>query len=378
MSDRAKALGIELFGLAGVQIDGPNPWDIQIHDERAYQRILKDHTLGLGESYMDGWWSSEQLDETINRLLAAGLEQKVKRNPKLVLRLLMSNMFNLQTRKRSQKVADVHYNLDNHLYGLMLGPTMSYTCAYWKKAKTLDTAQDHKHDLICRKINLQPGDKILELGCGWGGFAEYAAKHYGAQLTSINISKEQVAYGRKRCQDLPVTFHLCDYRDVKAYNPSHVKYDKVVSIGMCEHVGHKNYRRFMQVAHENLKDHGLFLLHTIGGNRVTNGIEPWHGKYIFPNGMLPAAQQLSVAMQDLFIMEDWHNFGAYYDKTLMAWHRNFDANWDQLKSQYDQRFYRMWSYYLLSCAGVFRARDAQLWQVVLSKGGVPGGYVSVR
>lgn len=368
----------ELLSMADVQINGSRPWDLQVHDERLFKRVISHHSLGLGEAYMDGWWSAEQLDAFIAKVLGAKLDEKLKKNLKLAGQAILANVVNFQTKTLSKKVADVHYNLDNHLYGMMLGRTMSYTCAYWKRAKTLDTAQDHKHDLICNKLNLQPGDKVLELGCGWGGFAEHAAKKYGVEMTSINISKEQVKYGRQRCKDLPVTFHLCDYRDIHTYNPKGKVFDKVVSIGMCEHVGWRNYRTFMEIAAKQLSDHGLFLLHTIGGNHVKNTIEPWHGKYIFPHGMLPAAQQLAAAIQGLFIMEDWHNFGAYYDKTLMAWYDNFTANWDVLSKQYDERFYRMWSYYLQSCAGMFRARDAQLWQLVMSKDGVLGGYNSVR
>lgn len=378
MSSVTEKAAQELLSLTGVEINGNNPWDMQVNHPETFARIMRDHSLGLGEAYMDGWWHCEQLDEFICRVLKTGLAQKVKKNNKLLLRLLWARLVNLQSRSRSQQVADVHYNLDNDLYELMLGPTMSYTCAYWKDAKTLDQAQDAKHELICQKLQLKKGEKVLELGCGWAGFAEYAAKHYGVEMTSINISKEQVKYGKARCKDLPVTFHLCDYRDVSTFNPSGQEFDKVVSIGMCEHVGHKNYRTFLKIAHDNMKDDGLFLLHTIGGNQVTNTVEPWHGKYIFPNGMLPAAQQLSVAMEGLLVMEDWHNFGPYYDLTLMAWHENFVANWDKLKDRYDERFYRMWSFYLLSCAGMFRARDAQLWQIVLSKHGRSGAYISVR
>jgi cyclopropane-fatty-acyl-phospholipid synthase len=284
----------------------------------------------------------------------------------------------MQTHRRSLKVANVHYNLDNELYGYMLGNRMSYTCAYWKNADSLEQAQDNKHDLICRKLGLKPGDRVLELGCGWGGFAEFAAKNYGVNLTSVNISSEQINYARERCKGLPIEFFQCDYRDDKTYNPKAIEFDKVVSIGMCEHVGYKNYGLFLDVVGRNLKNHGLFLLHTIGGNKLTRRCEPWTNKYIFPNGVLPSIAGLGKAMEKEFVMEDWHNFGAYYDLTLMAWYHNFVANWDKFKSRYDERFYRMFSYYLLSCAGMFRARKAELWQVVMSKGGVPGMYEAVR
>jgi cyclopropane-fatty-acyl-phospholipid synthase len=367
-----------LLDLADIKINGARPWDIQVHDERLYGRVLAHGSLGLGEAFMDGWWSAQSVDEFICKVLQTGLDKKVKHNARLLRQLACAKLFNLQTRARSLKVADVHYNLDNQLYSYMLGERMSYTCAYWKDAQTLEQAQDNKHDLVCRKLNLKPGDQVLELGCGWGGFAEYAAKNYGVSLTSVNISQEQLHYAKQRCKGLAIEFYQCDYRDDKIYNPSGKQFDKVVSIGMCEHVGYKNYQTLIDVVCRNLKDQGLFLLHTIGGNRFARRCDPWTNKYIFPNGVLPSIAGLAKAIERGFVMEDWHNFGAYYDTTLLAWHSNFVANWDKIKSRYDQRFYRMWTYYLLSCAGMFRARNAQLWQVVMSKGGVPGVYQSVR
>ncbi len=367
-----------LLGLADVKVNGDRPWDIQIKDQRFFARVLKDASLGLGESFMDGWWTCLALDELICRLLRADLESKVKKNGLLVAKLVWSKLVNQQTKSRAKEVAEVHYNLDNELYGLMLGKTMSYTCAYFKNTESLDVAQDQKHDLICRKLDLKPGDTVLEMGCGWGGFAEYAARNYGCKLVSVNISTEQVAYAKERCKGLDVTFHLCDYRDHNIYNPQGIQFDKAVSIGMCEHVGYKNYDAWLELVNKQLKPGGLFLLHTIGGNVSTTTCEPWTQKYIFPNGMLPSVTQLAQAMEGVFVMEDWHNFGPYYDKTLMGWYDNFIANWDKLKHRYDERFYRMWTYYLLSCAGMFRARDAGLWQIVMSKGARPGVYDAVR
>jgi cyclopropane-fatty-acyl-phospholipid synthase len=378
MSSSARNTIEQLLTLADVKINGHRPWDIQIKDDRFYARVLKDASLGLGESFMDGWWTCEALDQLICQLLKADLESKVKKNGLLVAKLVWSKLVNQQTKSRAKEVADVHYNLDNELYGLMLGKTMSYTCAYFKNTDSLDVAQDQKHELICRKLDLKPTDTVLEMGCGWGGFAEYAAKNYRCKLLSVNISTEQIAYAKERCKGLDVTFHLCDYRDHHIYNPQGIQFDKAVSIGMCEHVGYKNYRGWLELVDKQLKSEGMFLLHTIGGNVSTTSCEPWTQKYIFPNGQLPSVTQLAQAMEGLFVMEDWHNFGPYYDKTLMAWHHNFVANWDKLKHRYDDRFYRMWTYYLLSCAGMFRARDAGLWQIVMSKGAKPGVYESVR
>ena len=147
---------------------------------------------------------------------------------------------------------------------------------------------------------------------------------------------------------------------------------------MFEHVGYKNYRRFMEVQHERLEPEGLLLLHTIGRNSSTTALEPWLERHIFPNAMLPSPGQIASAFEGLFVLEDWHSFGADYDRTLIAWYWNFERAWPTLAPRYGARFFRMWRYYLLTCAGAFRARTNQLWQLVLSKGGVPGGHRSVH
>jgi cyclopropane-fatty-acyl-phospholipid synthase len=254
----------------------------------------------------------------------------------------------------------------------MLDKRMTYSCGYWKNAQTLDEAQEQKLDLTCRKLSLQPEMSVLDIGCGWGSFAKYAAEKYDALVTGITVSKDQTKYVETHASNLPVQIQMIDYRDL------HGQFDRIASIGMFEHVGFKNYRKFMKVAHDCLKDSGIFLLHTIGGNTSETTIDPWIQKYIFPGAMLPSIKQIGKAIEGLFVMEDWHNFSADYDKTLMAWHDNFVRNWDKIKDHYSDEFFRLWSYYLLMCAGTFRARKNQLWQIVLSKNGIPGGYVSVR
>lgn len=363
---------------AEVTINGSQPYDIQIHDERFYKRFLLNPSLGAGESYMEGWWSCRNLDELFFRLERSTRTDDLYRSWKIALIRCLNAISNQQSRSRSRRVAEVHYNLDNELYQAMLGESMAYTCAYWQTAKTLDQAQHAKYDLVCKKLDLKSGDKVLELGCGWGTFAKYAAENYGCQITAVNIAKEQIKFAQKNCKKLPVNFYLSDYRDPHIYNPDRIKFDKVVSIGLCEHIGYKNYRQFLQIVRSNLEDNGLFLLHTIGRNNSVNFVDPWINKYIFPNGMLPSIKQLSGNMENLFVVEDLHNFGADYDKTLMAWHRNFDKSWPKLSARYDERFYRMWTYYLLSCAGIFRARGMQLWQFVLSPKGLLNGYHSIR
>jgi len=369
--DFAKQKITRLFQEAGITIQGENNWDIQVYDERFYNRVLMKWSLGFGESYMDGWWDSKALDQLIHKIYTSDIETKNKNLPGKIEKY-KSRFINQQTKLRAQKVAHVHYDLGNDLYSRMLGETMQYTCAYWKNAQTLEEAQLNKLDLICKKLHLQKGEKVLELGCGWGGFAKFAAENYGVEVDAYNISKEQVEFAREINVGLPVTIHLTDYRDARG------TYDKVAAIGLCEHVGYKNYPTLMQVAHRCLKNHGLFLLHTIANNFSTTHCDPWFNKYIFPNGMLPSVKQFGEAMENLFVMEDWHNFGPDYDKTLVAWYENFDRHWPLFREKYGQRFYRMWKYYLLSLAGGFRARRIQLWQVVMSKAGIRGGYDSVR
>jgi len=354
-----------------VKINGDRDWDIQIHDSRFYRRVFFDGALGLGESYMDSWWETIQLDQLFHKLLVTDLEHKVKTRADLLVKL-QSKIFNLQAMRRAFHVGKKHYDIGNDLFSCMLDKRLTYTCGYWKHADTLDQAQEDKLDLICRKIGLQENQRVLDIGCGWGSFLKFAAEKYGAQTVGITVSQEQADYVRKDCKHLPVEVRLQDYRELNE------KFDHIVSIGMFEHVGFKNYKKYMQVAARCLKDEGLFLLHTIGSNYTRHNPDPWVNKYIFPNGMLPSLKDISIATENVFVLEDHHSFGTDYDKTLMAWFTNFDNNWDLLSNKYGEKFYRMWKYYLLCCAGAFRARNIQLWQFVLSKNGVIGGYDSVR
>ncbi len=361
----------EWLGLAGVKVNGSRPWDIKVHDERFYGRVISGGSLALGESYMDGWWDAERLDQCVARILSARLEKRAKRRD-LIGIWVKSRVLNLQRRTRAFEVGERHYDLGNELYGATLDKSLTYTCGYWKSAKTLDEAQEAKLELVCRKLELKKGMRVLDIGSGWGSFAKYAAEKYKVKIVGVTVSKEQVEFSKRLCKNLPVEIRLQDYRDIKG------EFDRVVSLGMFEHVGYKNYREYMEIVSRCLKEKGLFLLHTIGGNVSVKSCDPWMDKYIFPNAMLPSVRQIAAAAEGLFVMEDWHSFGADYDKTLMAWWRNFERNWEFLKKKYDERFYRMWRYYLLTCAASFRVRKNQLWQIVFSKGGVPGGYVSLR
>lgn len=360
---------LQLFSKAGVELNGPNPWDVQVHDDRFYERLWIDQSLGLGESYMEGWWDSKELDGFIEKLLRIKIQESIKPSLKQYLDILIHKTINFQSKERAKEVAERHYNLGNELYMSMLDPSMNYSCGYWKDAKTLEEAQQHKMELICRKLMLRPGLKLLDIGCGWGGLAKYAAQNFGVEVVGLTISQPQKQFAEEKCRGLPVKIFLEDYRDEF---PG--QFDRIVSVGMFEHVGYKNYRAYMDVVDRHLKKEGIFLLHTIGSNVSYVSADPWIHKYIFPNGMLPSIAQIGEAIDNRFVMEDWHNFGAYYDKTLMAWHENFNKNWPKLKHLYDERFYRMWNYYLLSCAGAFRARSLQLWQIVLTKDGIKGGF----
>lgn len=368
----ARAFVEKLLKKADVQVGGNRPQDIQVYDERLYDRVLRYGTLGLGEAYMDGWWKANELDVFIATVLSARLEEEVTINLASVGAVLKAWLVNLQSSKRAFRVGEAHYDLGNDLYTAMLDSRMVYTCGYWKDAQTLGEAQEAKLDLVCKKIGLKRGDRVLDIGCGWGSFAKYAAEKYGASVVGITISKEQAVLAREICKGLPVEIRVQDYREVAE------QFDHIVSLGMFEHVGVKNYRAYFEVARRCLKDSGFFLLHTIGDNisRVTS--DPWINKYIFPGGQIPSVAQIGRASEGLFVVEDWHNFGSDYDQTLMAWFKNFDAAWSKLGGKYGERFYRMWKYYLLSCAGSFRARQVQLWQIVFSKDGVSGGYTSVR
>lgn len=363
-----KKIALDLLHSAGISPNGSNDWDIQIHNEKFYQRVLNNGAVGLGETYMEGWWDCKSLDQFFTRILQANLDQKIQSNKWLWPKLLFIKLINYQSKKRALEVGRRHYDLGNELFQSMLDTRMNYTCGYWKNASDLDTAQINKLELSCQKLKLEPGMRVLDIGCGFGAFAKYAAENYGVSVVGISISKEQCEYAKQNCSGLPVEIRFQDYRDV------HETFDRVISLGMFEHVGYKNYRIYMQKVRDSLNGNGLFLLHTIGSNLTKTEGDPWINKYIFPNGMLPSMEQLSKASEGLFIMENWANFGAYYDPTLMAWYERFEKNWECLKKRYDHRFYRMWRYYLLACAGTFRARATQLWQIVFSKYGIQGGY----
>ncbi len=370
---KASAIGTlgNLLGRAGIRINGDAPWDIQIKDERAPTRILAQGSLGLGESYMDGWWDCASLDIFFERIFQANLTEHV--TAKDIVQTLKARLLNLQNSRRSWQVGKAHYDVGNDLFSAMLDSRLTYSCGYWRETDNLEDAQAAKLDLVCRKLGLQPGMRLLDIGCGWGSLMQFAAENYGVSCVGLTISKEQAEFARQKLSGLPVEFRLADYRSFNVDGQE--KFDRIASIGMFEHVGHKNYGAFFDTSKRSLVADGLFLLHTIGRKRTRNVIDPWFDRYIFPNGELPSLNEISTSVDGRFVIEDVHNFGADYDKTLMAWHARFEAAWPQFATKYGERFYRMWRYYLLCMAGCFRARQIQLWQTVLSPSGVPGGHL---
>ena len=361
----------EILDDADIQLDGNRPWDIRVHSDAFFPRVITRGSLGLGESFMDGCWDAPSLEGFISRLLRARLDRRMHTLVD-VTAALWARMTNLQQPRRAFEVGRLHYDLGNDLYRAMLGRHMVYSCGYWRAAADLDAAQEAKLDLVCRKLLLKPGMRVLDIGCGWGEALRFAAQRYGVSGVGITISREQAEFSRENCRGLPIEIRLQDYRELDE------PFDRVFSIGMFEHVGVKNYRDYFGVARRCLPRDGLFLLHTIGTNVSTVHTDPWIAKYIFPNSMLPSAAQIATASEGLFVIEDWHNFGADYVSTLTAWRDNVERAWPMLSDHYDERFRRMWRYYLATSIALFRERQGQLWQIVLSPEGIAGGYVAPR
>ena len=362
----------KMFAAGGIKMNGDNPWDLQVHNPKTFDRLLSAGSLGFGEAYMEGWWDCEALDEFFFRVEYNSVDKMIPRNFNTLKYILKAKFVNRQTKSRSKDVVRKHYNIGNDIYKRILDKHMLYSCAYWKTAKTLDEAQDDKLHLICRKLKLEPGMRLLDLGCGWGGLSKFAAENYGVSVVGITISEAQAAMAREVNKGLPVEIRVHDYRDLND------KFDRIACVAMMEHIGYMNYRVLMETVERNLSDEGIFLLHTIGGNYSAKVTDPWIDKYIFPNGMLPSAAQITTAAMGLFILEDWHNFGVYYDRTCMEWLKNLAHFKDEFIAEHGVSFYRMWEYYLNVSAASFRSRINQLWQVVYTNPVKLGLYETVR
>jgi cyclopropane-fatty-acyl-phospholipid synthase len=369
----------ELLERADIRIDGPRAWDIRVRDSRLYSRVVRHGMSGVGDSYVDGWWECEALDEMFGRALRAGLPRAMRWTPPAIVGFLRHTLLNLQSRTRSHSNGQAHYDLGNDLFAAMLDSRMAYSCGYWSAgAATLEEAQEAKLDLVCRKLGLRPGHRLLEIGCGWGSFVKLAAERYGVDCVGLTVSPAQAEEARRRCAGLPVEIRLEDYRSLTG------TFDRAASIGMFEHVGHKNHRMYMETLHRALTDDGLALVHFFASarslpNLVDNEVN-WFEENVFPGMLIPSLAQVGRAIDGLFVVEDMHNFGVDYHPTLMAWWEKFDKAWPALRAsgRYDDRFYRMWRFYLQGAAGAFRCRKYQVWQFVLAKRGVAGGYRAVR
>ncbi len=371
MTQRARDLALSLLDAAGISVNGPEPWSLRVHDERLWDRAIAEQQLGFGEAYMDGWWDCDRVDMLLTKLLDFDVQRQLKVRPKLMVTAAKSWMINRQTKSKATNNAQHHYDIGNDLYERMLDKRMVYSCAYWDGAHNLDDAQEAKLDLICRKLQLQPGMRLLDIGCGWGGLLHFAAERYGIEGVGISPARNQVDIATTRCEGMPIAIHEMDYRDLQG------QFDRIVSVGMMEHVGPKNLKTFFDTCDRLLHKDGMMLHHTIGSLISKQHTDPFFDKYIFPGGVLPSLAQFSRAAEPYWVIEDVHNFGPDYDKTLLAWNENISSRWSEIPA-YDERFQRMWHYYLMGSAAGFRARSLQLWQIVMRRRGTDDKYQSVR
>ena len=352
---------------ADVRFNGDRPWDLRVHNDALYGALLRHGSRALGDGYVRGDWDCDRIDELICRLLRVNAHRPLSRRAWLRdwLVQLYEQLGNPQALRRAFVVGERHYDINPRVYAAMLDPLMTYSCGYWRQADDLVTAQEHKLRLICEKLQLEPGMRLLDIGCGWGSLAAFACRHYGVEVLGITVSRCQAESIRERLADLPVQVVLCDYRQLPLLQAG--RFDRIASVGMFEHVGRRNDAAFHRIVHQSLEADGLALLQTIGTACTDHGRDDWIETHVFPGGRLPSASQLCRGLEGLFLIEDWENFGPDYDRTLMAWCRNFEAAWPTLQCDSSADFQRFWRYYLLSCAGFFRSRHGQLWQVVISK-----------
>jgi cyclopropane-fatty-acyl-phospholipid synthase len=366
-----KAIVEEILDAAEIEINGSAQDSIQIHNPNFYKRVVQFRELGLGESYMDGWWECQAMDQMLTKLLNSDVHKRLKLSIPILWHFAKSILLNRQTLTKAAANAKFHYNIGNDLYERMLDREMVYSCAYWDGSPDLEAAQIAKMDLICRKLKLEPGMKLLDIGSGWGGFLRYTVKNYGVVGTGISPADQQIILAKEKSRGLNIEFQQLDYRKLTG------KFDRIVSIGMMEHVGPKNYKTFFQKCEDLLEPNGMMLHHTITANTPTNSTNPFFDKYIFAGGILPSLTGLARSSEGKFIIEDVHNFGPDYDKTLMQWYKNINAKWSEIP-QYDLRFRKMWNFYLLASAAAFRSRSIQLLQAVFRPPHAAGKYLSVR
>lgn len=327
--------------------------------------LMTSTSLALGEAYMDGSLEIEgNLYHALDHFL--GQMDKFSINESALKKL----MFTSVAKKNQQREVQSHYDIGNDFYKLWLDETLCYSCGYFlHEDDTLYQAQVNKVDYILKKLYLKEGMSLLDIGCGWGFLLIEAAKKYGIRGVGITLSKEQYNEFHKRITEehleQQLTVELMDYRDLPGYGQ---KFDRVVSVGMVEHVGRDNYQLFMDCANQIIKPGGLFLLHFISGLKEHAG-DPWIKKYIFPGGMIPSLREmLSCAAEDGFHTMDIENLRLHYNRTLLCWEKNFREHIDEVQSKFDERFVRMWDLYLSACAATFHNGIIDLHQILFTAG----------
>ena len=338
---------------------------VNIKDSIPVKELTDSTSLALGEAYMKGRLDVEgDLYEALDHFL--GQMDRFAVNQTRLKKLLHPS----NSRKNQQMEVSSHYDIGNDFYRLWLDETMNYSCGYFKTDKdTLYEAQVNKTDYILKKLALEKGMDLLDVGCGWGFLLIRAAKEYGVKGTGITLSREQYEGFTKRIEEEGlgglVTVKLMDYRDLPQ---SGMKFDRIVSVGMVEHVGRDNYDLFLSCADKVLNPKGLFLLHYISALEEHPG-DPWIKKYIFPGGMIPSLREMiSLAADHDFHVLDVENLRNHYNRTLLCWEKNFKEHEDEVREMFDQEFVRMWDLYLCSCAATFHNGIIDLHQILVSKG----------
>lgn len=349
-----------LLRQAGIEPNGSSPWDPQIKDDRFYRTVLLKGSVGLGDSYINGWWECADISEFILRIIQSGIHLRVPRLD-VLLRKLRFALLDAQDRVRSKRVAEVHYDEDPRIFEIMLGNTNSYTCGRWHGVSTLDAAQEQKMDLLCRKAGLSEGKIVLDIGSGWGGFLAHAAKRCGVRGIGLTISRTQFEYAQKRYSNLPVEFRLEDYRDFNG------TVDAVVSICVIEHVGPQHYREYFEKARASLaREDGFFVVQCIFACDRRATMDPWTEKHIFPNGILPTLDRINESTQGVFHLVDQEFFREDYVKTFYAWRENLICHRNEIVEKYGMRYYRKYEYYLSLYVAGFSSGRINVGQFVFS------------
>ena len=345
--------------------EGEPTFTVSLNKELSLSDLMTSTSLALGEAYMDGTLEIEgDLYNALDHFM--GQMGKFSKDESTLKKLI----FTSTAKKNQQKEVQSHYDIGNDFYKLWLDESLSYSCGYFRREDdTLHQAQVNKVDYILKKLHLQKGMTLLDIGCGWGFLLIRAAKEYGVRGTGITLSQEQYKEFQRRIQaeglqDL-LSAELMDYRDLPK---SGKKFQRVVSVGMVEHVGRDNYKLFLDCVNEVMEPGGLFLLHFISGLLEHPG-DPWVKKYIFPGGVIPSLREMvSLAAEDQFHILDVENLRLHYTRTLLCWLHNFRENLDQVRKTFDERFIRMWELYLASCAATFHNGVIDLHQILMTKG----------